>query len=842
MGEVQALSVLGGATNAGIYTARVGIPDQNYRLVGSSCDYEIKKADYDMSGVLWNGTSFVYDGSKRSVTLTGLPKGVSVVSYEGDVASNAGRYTATATLSWDSANYNAPILPSHSWEIIPAEYDLGGFRFVASTHTFDGNIHYPTLEGKMPVGIDGLPLEYSFSGGATHVSDGRVSVIISFKSASKNYNIPNDQYSSVSITPKGINVIWSGEQLYYNGERQSPTAMAKECSVKVSGAALTVGKYTATAESQNGDYSIINDKMDFEILKATNGWKVMPSASTCYEGREIKLIGESKFGSVKYSFYADPEGTEKISVPTIPGRYYARLTVEESINYEGLVSALIPFEIVKIVPISFIASLDGALPVAFGVISAEDITASVVNNDGSRDSVDSSLVSVIYQNGDSLRKQDKSVTLVYDKFTLTLPIVVDYATYDMSGVRWENIAPVYTGSPLFPELLGLPEGVSVLSYSDSEMINAGVYTITPRFSYDSDNYHAPSVPACRFTIEKKPLTPSKITSVYNGKYQLPVSDSLLYTVEMGEGFRDVGIYALTLKLTDSTNYVFALSGGDRVNGLFEITPAAVGVRVKDTTLHLFEKLKDAEYYITSGMVYAGDYVGLEFFIDDGKIYAASKNPNYVLNVSAGGLTRLPYPTFNDSIRMLGVLMLILLLIFGIIFLYKKRQRLATVIGILKCRIKHRHFTVADPIDEPRVTESPNSNEKTRQSAFYDDNISFSVDEGHADMLITDPQAKSLVKKDGDVVYTTGTERARITVGEISDAFSPGDTVDINALKEKGILSEEVNNLKVVGGGRIDKSLTVYANDFTLSAVKMIALCGGRAIKCVTLRSRPKEKE
>ena len=250
-GKVRALSVLGGATNAGVYTARVGMTDPNYRFISASCDYEIKKADYDMSSVLWNGTSFVYDGSKRSVTLTGLPKGVSVVSYQGDVASDAGKYTATATLAWDSANYNAPILASHSWEILPAEYDLTGFRFLPSTHVFDGNIHYPTLEGKMPVGMDGIALEYSFSSGATHVSDGKVSVIISFRSASKNYNIPKDQYSSVSVTPKGINVSWSGEKLYYNGERQSPVASAKECGVRVNGAAMTVGRYTATAESQN---------------------------------------------------------------------------------------------------------------------------------------------------------------------------------------------------------------------------------------------------------------------------------------------------------------------------------------------------------------------------------------------------------------------------------------------------------------------------------------------------------------------------------------------------------------------------------------------------------------
>jgi ribosomal protein L18E len=34
---------------------------------------------------------------------------------------------------------------------------------------------------------------------------------------------------------------------------------------------------------------------------------------------------------------------------------------------------------------------------------------------------------------------------------------------------------------------------------------------------------------------------------------------------------------------------------------------------------------------------------------------------------------------------------------------------------------------------------------------------------------------------------------------------------------------------------IDKPLTVYANDFSLTAVKMIALSGGESVKVVTVK-------
>ena len=138
---------------------------------------------------------------------------------------------------------------------------------------------------------------------------------------------------------------------------------------------------------------------------------------------------------------------------------------------------------------------------------------------------------------------------------------------------------------------------------------------------------------------------------------------------------------------------------------------------------------------------------------------------------------------------------------------------------------------------------PKADEKTGQTIYDGDKISISVDAPHADMLLTDPQARGLVKKEGDVVYTDGTSRASISVGELSDAFEVGDKVDINSLKDKGLIPKDVGQIKVVGGGKIDKSLTVYANDFTLSAIKMIALSGGQAIKSVTLHGKAgKEKE
>ena len=68
-------------------------------------------------------------------------------------------------------------------------------------------------------------------------------------------------------------------------------------------------------------------------------------------------------------------------------------------------------------------------------------------------------------------------------------------------------------------------------------------------------------------------------------------------------------------------------------------------------------------------------------------------------------------------------------------------------------------------------------------------------------------------------------------------FSEGDIIDVNALKNKGLVDRDIAFIKVLGGGKIDKSLTIRANDFSLSAVKMIALSGGHAVKILTFKRR-----
>lgn len=69
----------------------------------------------------------------------------------------------------------------------------------------------------------------------------------------------------------------------------------------------------------------------------------------------------------------------------------------------------------------------------------------------------------------------------------------------------------------------------------------------------------------------------------------------------------------------------------------------------------------------------------------------------------------------------------------------------------------------------------------------------------------------------------------VNVSALEQAFENGETVNAEALLNKGIISRiEEYGLKVLGDGELTKSLTVQANKFTESAAKKIEAAGGKA--------------
>lgn len=110
----------------------------------------------------------------------------------------------------------------------------------------------------------------------------------------------------------------------------------------------------------------------------------------------------------------------------------------------------------------------------------------------------------------------------------------------------------------------------------------------------------------------------------------------------------------------------------------------------------------------------------------------------------------------------------------------------------------------------------------------EENIGVSVAEAHESM--TDEAAESLViVASGTSSPTTG-RKAVVNIDTISANFNDGDTVDLDALKEKKLVSRKETAVKILARGRLNKQLNVVANDFSADAVKMICLMGGTATR------------
>ena len=68
--------------------------------------------------------------------------------------------------------------------------------------------------------------------------------------------------------------------------------------------------------------------------------------------------------------------------------------------------------------------------------------------------------------------------------------------------------------------------------------------------------------------------------------------------------------------------------------------------------------------------------------------------------------------------------------------------------------------------------------------------------------------------------------AEVNVAKLN-AFENGETVNAQALLDKGIINKVNDGVKILGGGELTKKLTVEAKLFTASAAEKITAAGGK---------------
>lgn len=824
-GRKNEAEISGGAYNAGDdHTAYAKAPS-NYEFTNPACPFVILKADYDVSGAYWSSDSFVYDGAMHTVTLHGLPSGIKVTGYANNTASNVGEYIAAAGISYDDANYNHPDLPRLSWSITPASYPLDGFDFSCGEFIYDGSEHYPILIGEMPIGKDGIKLSYHFSRGVCHVDEGECSVTVTFTTESSNYVAPPPRAYTVKVLPLKTVVTWDGLTFTYDGEWHIPSATSDICEVITDGAAKDAGEYLAKAVSVSSDFEILNPTVSFTVLKAENAFIEGPFIEDFFEGHSINAMASCVYGEAIFEFFLDPECKEP-TVPDLAGIYYARAFVPESENYKVLISEAIRFEVLDVFPVFLSAEFTGEKLSAFDVLKGEDLKVVLHYNDGFSKRLLENEYIVKYRNGDSLRYGDTEIEIACDTHSVSLEIAVSRATYDLTGVRWIGLTQTYDGTFRLPGVEGLPMGVSVVEIVGGGL-DAGEYPVSVKLSYDGENYEEPHLPEAVLVIERAVLPIPRVEGlVYSGKsIELPKSE--LFTLLSCEDLISAGTYDVKAELSDPSNYVFE-DGSREALLKVSVEPKEIVVRVGDVLLYRFE-----EYYVPEieivGEIFPGDELGLSIVRNGDALSVAATNSNYVLSVEEGRIVRLSAlsPDLKHVITVVMLLLALLILLIIALVLQHRRiaERVSTAITKRRLQKKLEEYRRA-PLTE-------GESEAARALTGF----LLPMDEERADSLISNAMAKELIEQRGDVVSTDGWRKSIINVDTLSESFSEGDTIDVNILKNKSLIPYDTAYIKVLARGAVDKPLYVYANSFSHTAVKMLALTGGKAVKVTTQRKK-----
>ena len=212
------------ATDVGTYTASAELmvsDPANYNIPSvSDCDWEIVRAEYDLSMASWDYSDgkFTYDGTAKTIGMKNLPKGLEV-SYKGNTGTLAGDYLATATFETTDRNYETPDSISIPWRIEQLRYDMSGVEWdYVKPFTYDGSPKRVELRG-LPLGIN---VEYS-SNSATDA--GTYTAVARFSSESENYRTPDEMYCTWVIGKAEVDIrrlAWDYSQSFtYDGTEKT---------------------------------------------------------------------------------------------------------------------------------------------------------------------------------------------------------------------------------------------------------------------------------------------------------------------------------------------------------------------------------------------------------------------------------------------------------------------------------------------------------------------------------------------------------------------------------------------------------------------------------------------
>lgn len=128
-------------------------------------------------------------------------------------------------------------------------------------------------------------------------------------------------------------------------------------------------------------------------------------------------------------------------------------------------------------------------------------------------------------------------------------------------------------------------------------------------------------------------------------------------------------------------------------------------------------------------------------------------------------------------------------------------------------------------DEEETEEDTPAEESAPEAPATD----MSINVVEADEILDDRYVESFVRQSAK--YSDKTKKAVINIDTLGRYFNAGETVTVEEIKKRvPEINKKVTYIKVLARGKLDKALTVEADDFSPQAIKMIVLTGGSVVR------------
>lgn len=247
-------SILSGALaraageNVGTYAINLGTLDAgfNYAINYTGVDFTISKAN--ITGITFVDGSFVYDGTAKSLAITGtLPTGVSV-SYANNSRTDVGTQEATATIF--GSNYNQFVLKA-DLTITPGS--ITGISFEDESFVYDGTAKSLEITGTLPAGAS---VTYT-NNSRTDVGSQEVMATIS----SSNFT-SFDLTADLSITPATLDIVADPDQNKLFGESDPELTYSASGFGAGDDESILTGSLERASGESVGMYSILLGSLD----------------------------------------------------------------------------------------------------------------------------------------------------------------------------------------------------------------------------------------------------------------------------------------------------------------------------------------------------------------------------------------------------------------------------------------------------------------------------------------------------------------------------------------------------------------------------------------------------